>query len=270
MGGRRTCRCGGAGRRGHRPYRAAPGRNLVPVKIAGSRHVIYSRAAHNMGGACGRVALGRGRVRVDRLPAAYPLGPATRRFACACADRGAELRQVRRDGAISLPGDARVPVDPWTAPSAARSGAAAVSGLGDGPGYGDCRGGAASRLGAPGCCGQAGMGSAGAFGAAAACLRPRPAQGSGSGSGPSRRGSEQPGTVDDPARRDPGSLGGLLPGQLPSNEGQVRLHFHQPRQLPACAITGASAIRETQSLASPRARAPTPAPGWPSGPTAET
>ena len=53
------------------------------------------------------MVFGRDHLRIDRLPAADPLGPATRRFPCEGADRGKELRHVSRGGAVSLSSPAR-------------------------------------------------------------------------------------------------------------------------------------------------------------------
>src|SRR5262245_66484585 len=61
-----------------------------------------SRPAHTNGRVCGPLVLGHDHLRIDRLPAADPLGPATRRFPREGADRGKELRHVSRDGAVSL------------------------------------------------------------------------------------------------------------------------------------------------------------------------
>jgi len=102
VGGRRSCRGGGAGRRGGRPRRAAPARCFPAAGVADGCPMAASRPAHTSGRACGPVVFGRDRVRIDCLSAADPLGAATCRFPCEGADRGEELRHVSRDGAVSL------------------------------------------------------------------------------------------------------------------------------------------------------------------------
>jgi hypothetical protein len=104
LGGRHSGRCGsGAGPRGRRAHRAAPRRGFLAVEIAHGRRDSISRPGHITGGACGSAARGHGHVRSDRLPAADPLGPATRQPPREGVDHGTELRQVSRDAAaVSL------------------------------------------------------------------------------------------------------------------------------------------------------------------------
>jgi len=101
-----TSRGGGPGRRGGRPDRAAPRRRFLAVEVAGGRRIAGSRVAHTGGGVCGPVALGRGGVRIDRRPAADPLGPAARPCSRQVLVGGTGLRQVTLGGAVSglLPG----------------------------------------------------------------------------------------------------------------------------------------------------------------------
>ena len=106
VGTRRGCRGSGAGQRGGRPQRGVPHRRVLAVNIA--RDGASSRLAPTESGVS-PVALGRGRVRTSRLPAADPLGPASR----PCPREGAGRRHStaaghhRRRGVQAAAGAAR-------------------------------------------------------------------------------------------------------------------------------------------------------------------
>jgi len=102
VGGRRSCRGGGAGRGGGCPYRSTPDRCFPAAGVADGRPMAASRPAHTSGRVWDSVVFGRDHLRIDRLSAADPLGPATRWFPREGPDRGTELRHVNRDGAVSL------------------------------------------------------------------------------------------------------------------------------------------------------------------------
>ena len=96
VGGRRSCRCGGAGQRGSRPHWAAPHRGF----LSSARNSVRSRLADTGGGVCAPVAgLASKPMRTDRLPTAdAPVAPCrcTRRGPARCrctvfAGRGADL-----------------------------------------------------------------------------------------------------------------------------------------------------------------------------------
>ena len=102
VGGRRSCRGGGAGWGGGCPHRSTPDRCFPAAGVADGRPMAASRPAHTSGRVRGPVVFGRDHLRIDRLSAADPLGPATRWFPREGPDRGTELRHVSRDGAVSL------------------------------------------------------------------------------------------------------------------------------------------------------------------------